>query len=291
MRKHDFLLARLAGIAVAGLMAMGALLVSSGVARSARQDLNQYVAYPYPYPPTVTLKVVLNGSGVGTVTGGGIACPDVCSVSVPQTTSITLIATPVGSTFGGWSGGCSGTSTMCTVTMSADQTVTATFAGTTTMPITTITTTTTTPTTGTETGTGTATPTKTTTAAAPSCKLRSGSARVLLKAPKKGKSHTPVGVLKLSATCDQALAVTLNGSITAIIKQHRKTTTRTFKLSPLPASLAPGIPSTLTVKLPSAALKLLARGDKLSAAFALAGTGAGGPATARAHLPKVVGSG
>jgi beta-lactam-binding protein with PASTA domain len=41
---------------------------------------------------------------------------------------VTLTATPAaGSTFAGWSGACAGTG-LCNLTMSADQTVTATFA-------------------------------------------------------------------------------------------------------------------------------------------------------------------
>jgi hypothetical protein len=78
--------------------------------------------------PNHTLAVSLNGTGTGSVTGTGINCPGTCSNSYPSGTMVTLTATPAaGSSFSGWSGGgCSGTGT-CTVTMSADQNVTATF--------------------------------------------------------------------------------------------------------------------------------------------------------------------
>ena len=79
-------------------------------------------------PTTHTLTVSPAGSGSGSVTGTGISCPGTCSASYANGTLVTLIAsTKSGSAFGGWSGGgCSGTGS-CAVTMSSDQTVTATF--------------------------------------------------------------------------------------------------------------------------------------------------------------------
>ena len=79
-----------------------------------------------------TLTVEASGSGAGKVISSpaGIACPDTtCAASFAVGSSVTLTATAsAGSTFAGWSGGgCSGGGT-CTVVMSADQTVTATFA-------------------------------------------------------------------------------------------------------------------------------------------------------------------
>ncbi len=80
--------------------------------------------------PTFALTVNKNGMGSGTVTSSpaGINCGDTCSASFTQGTTVTLTATPAsGSVFAGWSGaGCSGTGS-CTVTMSAAQSVTATF--------------------------------------------------------------------------------------------------------------------------------------------------------------------
>ncbi|ESQ14028.1 MAG: hypothetical protein N838_13090 [Thiohalocapsa sp. PB-PSB1] len=85
-------------------------------------------------PPTIRyrLSVTKSGSGTGTVESSpaGINCGSDCSEDYPDGTSVTLTATPLGgSTFGGWSGACSGSSTTCTLTMSAPRSVTARFNG------------------------------------------------------------------------------------------------------------------------------------------------------------------
>ena len=80
-------------------------------------------------PLPVTLSVTKTGSGSGTVTStpSGISCGTTCSQSVTLGTALTLTATPAsGSTFGGWTGACSGTAS-CALTVSAATTVTATF--------------------------------------------------------------------------------------------------------------------------------------------------------------------
>ena len=80
----------------------------------------------------VTVSVDLTGSGGGQVndvndlpvcTAGGI-----CNFQVNPGTSVTLKAAPDrASSFGGWSGPCTGTDTTCTFTASADATVGAEF--------------------------------------------------------------------------------------------------------------------------------------------------------------------
>ncbi len=78
-------------------------------------------------PVTRTLTVTPAGSGSGSVTGSGIYCPGDCSETYADGASVTLTATAAdGSTFAGWSGGCTGTGT-CSLTMGADKAVTATF--------------------------------------------------------------------------------------------------------------------------------------------------------------------
>src|SRR5580698_1138777 len=77
-----------------------------------------------------TLTVTEAGSGTGTVSSSpaGISCQPTCSASFASGQEVALTASPSdGSTFAGWSGaGCSGTGG-CSVTMTAAQTVTATF--------------------------------------------------------------------------------------------------------------------------------------------------------------------
>lgn len=80
-------------------------------------------------PDTFTLDV--NKTGVGTVTStpAGIDCGEDCNEDFSSGTEVTLTATAEGeSTFAGWSGACSGTGT-CTVTITGDKTVNATFTG------------------------------------------------------------------------------------------------------------------------------------------------------------------
>jgi hypothetical protein len=75
------------------------------------------------------LNVTKAGPGSGTVTSSpaGIDCGATCSASFTSGTTVVLTATPdAGSVFTGWSGDCTGTGT-CTLTMSADRNVTATF--------------------------------------------------------------------------------------------------------------------------------------------------------------------
>jgi hypothetical protein len=79
---------------------------------------------------TRTLAIAMAGSGAGIVKSKamGIECTASCSPSIVAGTKVTLTAVPgSGSTFSGWSGACSGTST-CKVQMSEAHGVTATFA-------------------------------------------------------------------------------------------------------------------------------------------------------------------
>ena len=79
---------------------------------------------------TFTLSVSKSGTGSGTVTSSplGIDCGSTCSRVYESNIPVTLTATPAsGSTFTGWSGACTGTGT-CTVNMTANRAVTATFS-------------------------------------------------------------------------------------------------------------------------------------------------------------------
>jgi hypothetical protein len=82
-------------------------------------------------PTNATLSITLNGTGTGTVTSspGGISCQPSCAASFQIGTHVALTASPAsGSTFAGWSGVCTGTGS-CSITMSTNQSVTATFNG------------------------------------------------------------------------------------------------------------------------------------------------------------------
>jgi hypothetical protein len=86
------------------------------------------VTYATPAGAQTTLTVSRTGTGAGTVSATGITCGTDCSEVYTTGSSVTLTATPnSGSTFGGWGGACSGTAGTCTVAMSANRTVTATF--------------------------------------------------------------------------------------------------------------------------------------------------------------------
>jgi hypothetical protein len=75
------------------------------------------------------LDVTKTGAGSGTVTSSppGIDCGADCSESFNRGTIVSLTPTPAsGSSFGGWSGACTGTGT-CQVTMDAGKSVAASF--------------------------------------------------------------------------------------------------------------------------------------------------------------------
>jgi hypothetical protein len=81
-------------------------------------------------PQNYTLSVSKAGTGTGSVSSNpaGIVCGTTCSASFASGTQVKLTAiVGDGSVFSGWSGGgCSGTGT-CTVTLTANTQVTATF--------------------------------------------------------------------------------------------------------------------------------------------------------------------
>ena len=78
-----------------------------------------------------TLAVGKEGGGAGTVTSSppGIACGSDCGENYAAGTAVALAATPgAGSSFTEWSGACTGTG-VCVVSLTEDQSVTATFTG------------------------------------------------------------------------------------------------------------------------------------------------------------------
>jgi hypothetical protein len=80
-------------------------------------------------PHAIPLNVTRSGAGtVASVPPGVIDCGSLCGTAFSGGGSVELVATPAsGSTFVGWSGNCSGTAA-CTVTVTGERNVTATFS-------------------------------------------------------------------------------------------------------------------------------------------------------------------
>ncbi len=211
------------------------------------------VSAPPPPPTSQTLTVSVAGTGSGTVTSSpaGISCSaGSCSAPFATGTSVSLSAAPAtGSTFAGWSGACSGTGA-CSVTMSSDQAVTATFTKTPPPP------------------------------PPPTCTVKAKSSRVPLKTSKK---HGKKGTLKFGVHCDQAANVKLTGKVKATSGKKHKT----FKLSTARGSVAAGASDTFTLKLSGAALRALAAGAKESVSVTLNASDANGTSTASARIGRL----
>ena len=77
---------------------------------------------------TVTIEALITRQVTTTTTGTGSGTISPSSPTATNGSVVTLTATPAsGSVFAGWSGGCTGTSTTCQLTVNANVTVTATF--------------------------------------------------------------------------------------------------------------------------------------------------------------------
>lgn len=80
---------------------------------------------------TAVLTVNAAGTGTGTISSkpSGINCAPTCSAGFASGTKVTLTETAgANSSFVGWTGGCSGNSLTCALTMNTSQQVTATFS-------------------------------------------------------------------------------------------------------------------------------------------------------------------
>jgi peptidoglycan hydrolase-like protein with peptidoglycan-binding domain len=76
-----------------------------------------------------TLSFSITGTGDGTVFTNGVMCATNCFITVQQGISVTLTASPDGSSiFVGWAGACSGTNPSCTVVVNANTGLAALFA-------------------------------------------------------------------------------------------------------------------------------------------------------------------
>jgi hypothetical protein len=84
--------------------------------------------YRFIDPFTVTLTVTTSGNRTGTVTARGINCGAQCTQDFEPGTTVTLTATPeAGARFDTWSDPSCGSNTTCTITITADTTIDASF--------------------------------------------------------------------------------------------------------------------------------------------------------------------
>jgi hypothetical protein len=107
-------------------------VVCVGDACRPRASCKRYTVSVEAPTKVATLSVATVGSGSGTVSGTGIACPGDCSESFTPGMVVTLTAAAgSGSFFSGWSGdvpaSCAGTPLTCTITMDANKSVVAGF--------------------------------------------------------------------------------------------------------------------------------------------------------------------
>jgi len=89
-------------------------------------------ALPFTIDPSFRLTVTKSGNeaGRGTITSSpaAISCGSTCSATFTRNSSVALSVRTVGNVrFAGWGGACTGTGTTCTVPMTSDQSVTASF--------------------------------------------------------------------------------------------------------------------------------------------------------------------
>ncbi len=83
---------------------------------------------PVQSPPGLSVSLAGTGSGTVSSTPAGISCQPTCSASFPAGTLVTLTETPAtNSYFAGWGGACSGDNSTCTLTLTTNQQVSATF--------------------------------------------------------------------------------------------------------------------------------------------------------------------
>ena len=108
----------------------GACSGNGGCTVTLNSDQAVVANFAPPPPPQFTLSLTSSGAGTGTVTStpAGINCGAACSALFNSGTVVTLTPTAApGSVFAGWSGAaCTGTAA-CTVTITSDTAVGATF--------------------------------------------------------------------------------------------------------------------------------------------------------------------
>jgi hypothetical protein len=101
---------------------------SSGTTCLLTLNQNQTVTATFAPPGGSTHTLSVSVTGTGTVTGNGISCPGTCSASLANGTPVTLSAAAgSGYAFSSWSGCDSASGTTCSLTLTADRSVSAAF--------------------------------------------------------------------------------------------------------------------------------------------------------------------
>ncbi|HEY5262105.1 MAG TPA: hypothetical protein VIJ33_08325 [Solirubrobacteraceae bacterium] len=174
-----------------------------------------------------TLSVTVAGSGSGSVRGSsgatGIVCPLTCSSLAPSGSTATLLAGPApGSFFAGWGKPCTKRGAKrCSLKMSRDETVTATFD-----------------------------------ADQLSCVVKPRGSTVLLVRPRK-RSRPSTDTFTVSVTCDQDATLAVHARITAALdRKTKRGKARTTKipLAPKRVRVEGDVAKAIVLKLPAAAL-------------------------------------
>lgn len=109
----------------------GGACTGAGLACTVTMSQARSVSAVFAAAPPVQRTLTVTRSGGGSVRSQpvGIDCGSDCSGVFGDGASVVLSATPAaGQRFTGWSGACSGTAATCTLTMSANRSVAATFA-------------------------------------------------------------------------------------------------------------------------------------------------------------------
>ena len=117
-----------------GFSGWGGACSGTGATCTIMLNANQSVSAAFaPMSGNDQISVTIGGTAQGTVTSSpaGISCPGTCTATFTDGAQVTLTEAPGApstfSMFAGWGGACSGTTSTCSLTVGAGQSVTATF--------------------------------------------------------------------------------------------------------------------------------------------------------------------
>ena len=117
-------------VAVPSPYALGTYAVTASATSAATAKKSSASQNVTVIEPMYRLSVKLSGSGSVVFSSPAKTCTSSCTADYSTTSNatVTLTAAPASRyTFAGWSGACSGTTLTCTVTMSSDKSVSASF--------------------------------------------------------------------------------------------------------------------------------------------------------------------